>query len=64
MITYVAACQVRVGDVVLFTSSSDHNIVYGSTVVRVSEFDEMTYVEDSEGWSVPYDMGETVTVIR
>jgi len=64
MITYVAACQVRVGDVVLFTSSSDHNIVYGSTVVRVSEFDEMTYVEDSEGWSVPYGMGETVTVIR
>ena len=64
MITYVAACQVRVGDVVLSTSSSDSNIVYGSTVARVSEYDEMTYVEDTEGWSVPYGMGETVTVLR
>ena len=64
MITYIAARQVRVGDVVLSTSSSDPNIVYGTTVARVSEYDEMTYVEDHEGFSVPYDMGEIVTVIR
>ena len=64
MITYIAACQVLVGDVVLSTSSSNPNIVYGSTVARVSEYDEMTYVEYTEGWSVPYGMGETVTVLR
>ena len=64
MITYVAASQVRVGDVVLSSSSFGSNIVFGATVARVSEYDEMTYVEDSEGFTVPYDMVETLTVIR
>jgi hypothetical protein len=64
MIIYIKAHEVRPGDIVLSTSSADSNIVYGSTVARVSEYDEMTYIEDTEGWSVPYDMGETVTVLR
>ena len=64
MITYVAASQVLAGDVLLSSCSADPNIVFGFTVARVSEYDETTYVEDTDGFSVPYDMGETVTVLR
>ena len=64
MITYISASQVLPGDVLLSSSSSTPGIVYGSTVARVSEYDETIFVEDTDGFSVPYDMGETVTVIR
>ena len=64
LIEHLAASEVLPGDVLLYPSSSVHNIVYGSTVARVSEYDELTYVEDTDGFSVPYDMGEMVTVLR
>ena len=64
MITYVAASQVLVGDVLLSSLSCEPGIVYSTTVARVSEYDEMVYVEDTDGFSVPYAMYETVTVLR
>ena len=64
MITYVSAPQVLAGDVLLSSSSSAPGIVFGFTVARVSEYDETIYIEDTDGFSVPYDMGETVTVLR
>ena len=64
MIIYTSSAQVRVGDVLLFGSSSDSNIVFGSPVARVSEYDETIYVEDTDGYSVPFGPNETVTVIR
>ena len=68
MIIYIAASEVLAGDIVLSGSTADSNIVFGSTVTRVTEYDEMTYIEFDDGFgdlfSVPYGMEETVTVIR
>jgi hypothetical protein len=64
MIIHIEAHEVRAGDIVLSGSTAGSNIVFGSTVARASEYDEMTYLEDTDGYSVPYDMGETVTVLR
>ena len=64
MLTYIPAREIRPTDVVLYGSSGNATIVFGSTVERVSEYDESIYVEYDDGFSIPFGMDETVTVMR
>jgi hypothetical protein len=64
MITYIPAREIVPTDIVLYGSGSNSQIVFGSTVDRISEYDETIYVEYDDGWQVPFGIDETVTVIR
>lgn len=63
-IMHIEASLVVPGDIILRGLASKPDIVHGSEVERVDEYDETWYVYQTDGFCLGYNYDEIVTVIR